>query len=221
MQRERHCADSVATLTRHHWSQLQWAQICDTADISLCHGSRLLLPLRQYHPASGMRLRPQSHLQLTARHVHYLYFGWISPCTHAHARLYTHSYTHTHTRKTNNAMREDSFAGEKGNNKHCCCCLLVLGIPATCTVYCRQASAQTILHATTLRHKLLIKLTALPDHNALTLGQPVPVLTLQCWLLAWLPPGYHSITHCDDFDPQKPGIDPCVSSASWALNTNN
>ena len=47
-------------------------------------------------------------------------------------------------------------------------------------VYLRDGSAQTILHAATLRQKLYIKLSILPSHSILTPGRPVPVLTLQC-----------------------------------------
>ena len=47
-------------------------------------------------------------------------------------------------------------------------------------MYLRDRSAQTILHAATLRKKLQIKLSSTPSHSILTLGQPVPALTLQC-----------------------------------------
>ena len=47
-------------------------------------------------------------------------------------------------------------------------------------VYLKDGSAQTILHAATLRQKLQIKLSNLPNHSILTPGQPVPALTLWC-----------------------------------------
>ena len=48
------------------------------------------------------------------------------------------------------------------------------------SVYLRDGSAQTILHAATLRLKLQIKVSISPSHSMLTLGQPVPLLTLLC-----------------------------------------
>ena len=54
----------------------------------------------------------------------------------------------------------------------------LLNVPATCGVYLRDRSAQTILHAATLRQKLQIQLSISPSHNILTLGQPVLALTL-------------------------------------------
>ena len=47
-------------------------------------------------------------------------------------------------------------------------------------MYLRDESAQTILHAATLRQKLQIKLSTSPSHSIVTLGQPVPALTLYC-----------------------------------------
>ena len=43
----------------------------------------------------------------------------------------------------------------------------------------RDGSAQTIVHAATLRQKLQIKLAVSPSHSILTPGRPVPALTLQ------------------------------------------
>ena len=45
-------------------------------------------------------------------------------------------------------------------------------------VYLRDGSAQTILHAATLRQKLQIKVSISASHSLLIPGQPVPVLTL-------------------------------------------
>ena len=45
-------------------------------------------------------------------------------------------------------------------------------------VYLRDGSAQTIVHAATLRQKLQIKLSTSPSHSILTPGRTVPVLTL-------------------------------------------
>ena len=45
-------------------------------------------------------------------------------------------------------------------------------------VYLRDGSAQISVHAATLRKKLQIKLSISPNHSILTLGQPVPALTL-------------------------------------------
>ena len=41
----------------------------------------------------------------------------------------------------------------------------------------RDGSALMIVHAATLRHKLLFKLAISPSHGILTSGQPVPPLT--------------------------------------------
>ena len=45
-------------------------------------------------------------------------------------------------------------------------------------VFLRDGSSQTILRAATLREKLQIQLSTSPSHSILTLGQPVPALTL-------------------------------------------
>ena len=45
-------------------------------------------------------------------------------------------------------------------------------------VYLRDWSTQTILRAATLRYKLQIKLSISSSHSILTLGHPVPALTL-------------------------------------------
>ena len=45
-------------------------------------------------------------------------------------------------------------------------------------VYLRDGSAQTIMRAATLRQKLQIQLSISPSHSILTLGRPVPALTL-------------------------------------------
>ena len=58
------------------------------------------------------------------------------------------------------------------------CCSLVVERPSNILEYFRDGSAQTILHAVTLRKKLQIKLSTSPSHSLLTLGQPVPALTL-------------------------------------------
>ena len=53
----------------------------------------------------------------------------------------------------------------------------LLNTPATCLCI-SGVSAQTILSATTLRQKLQNQLSISPGHSILTLGQPVPALTL-------------------------------------------
>ena len=45
-------------------------------------------------------------------------------------------------------------------------------------VYLRDGSAQTILCGAAVRQKLQIQLSISPNHSVLTLGQPVPALTL-------------------------------------------
>ena len=45
-------------------------------------------------------------------------------------------------------------------------------------VYLRDGSAQTSLRSATLRHNLQTKLSISPSHNILTMGRPVPALTL-------------------------------------------
>ena len=59
-------------------------------------------------------------------------------------------------------------------------CLLVSEHPSNMLVYIRDGSAQTSVHAATLRQKLQIKLSLSPSHSILTPHQPVPVLTLWC-----------------------------------------
>ena len=46
-------------------------------------------------------------------------------------------------------------------------------------VHFKERSAQTSVCAATLTYKLLIKLSILPSHSIMTLGWPVPALTLQ------------------------------------------
>ena len=48
-------------------------------------------------------------------------------------------------------------------------------------VYLRDASAQTIKRAATLRQKLQTKLSISPSHSILTPGQPVPAVTSGAW----------------------------------------
>ena len=57
-------------------------------------------------------------------------------------------------------------------------CWLVVYRPSNMLLYLRDRSAQTILPAATLRRKSQIKLSTSPSHSILTLGQPVPALTL-------------------------------------------
>ena len=45
-------------------------------------------------------------------------------------------------------------------------------------VYLRERPAQTIVRAATLRQNLQIKLATSPSHSILTLGRPIPALTL-------------------------------------------
>ena len=45
-------------------------------------------------------------------------------------------------------------------------------------VYLRDGSAETVACSATLRQNLQIKLSIPPSHSILTLGQPVPALTL-------------------------------------------
>ena len=59
-------------------------------------------------------------------------------------------------------------------------CWLVAYCPSNMLVYLRDRSAQTSLHAATLRQKLHIKLSTSPSHRILTLGQPIPTQTLKC-----------------------------------------
>ena len=59
------------------------------------------------------------------------------------------------------------------------CCLLLAKRHSNMLVYLRNGSAQTIVPAATLTKKLQIKLSISPSHSILTLGQPVPALTLQ------------------------------------------
>ena len=55
---------------------------------------------------------------------------------------------------------------------------LVARHPINMLVYLRDGSAQTNLHAATLRLKLQIKLSTSPSHSILTPGQSIPALTL-------------------------------------------
>ena len=57
-------------------------------------------------------------------------------------------------------------------------CLFVGCLPSNMQVYLRDGSAKTIVRAATLRQKLQIKLSISPSHSILTLGRPVPMLTL-------------------------------------------
>ena len=57
------------------------------------------------------------------------------------------------------------------------CIAWLLSIPAALLVYLKDRSAQTVVHACTLRQKKRIKLAVSPSHSVLALGQPVPVLT--------------------------------------------
>ena len=51
-------------------------------------------------------------------------------------------------------------------------------IPATCSMYLRDRSIETVVHAATLRQKSRVKLAMSPTHSILTSGQPVLALTL-------------------------------------------
>ena len=56
----------------------------------------------------------------------------------------------------------------------------LLNVPANMLMHLRHGSAQTFVHAATLRLELQIKLSISSSHSILTPGQQVPALTLLC-----------------------------------------
>ena len=69
--------------------------------------------------------------------------------------------------------------GGRGGAEGVSPCCWLFNIQEIGHVYPRDGSAQTILHAATLREMLQMKLRILPTHNT-TPGKPVLALTLQC-----------------------------------------
>ena len=119
----------------------------------------------QLHSPHSYTLTTQLHTHHTVTHPPHSYTLTTTAAATPTTQLHTH-HTVTHS--------PHSYTLTTQLHTHHTVCTVSWLLPSNTLQHLKDGSAQTVVHAATLRHKLQIKLTIPSSHSRLTPGRPVP-----------------------------------------------